>query len=123
MNTRNPTPLSALAPPAPPAPPVSRSAVFISPTSRHTVTPFDSTPDTYTLDGVVYQYVGTSDGAAFYMTDEQIDKAGYALASPRYLDSFVTCNGLGPWCEQCGDCLVCYGEDVCTVTGEPHSCP
>jgi hypothetical protein len=26
------------------------------------------------------------------------------------------------FCEDCGDCLVCYGEDDCTVTGEPHRC-
>jgi len=24
------------------------------------------------------------------------------------------------FCEDCGDCLVCYGEDDCAVTGEPH---
>ena len=24
------------------------------------------------------------------------------------------------FCEDCGDCLDCYGEDVCAVTGEHH---
>ena len=23
-------------------------------------------------------------------------------------------------CEQCGDCLSCYGEDICPYTGKPH---
>lgn len=25
------------------------------------------------------------------------------------------------YCEQCGDCLDCYAEDVCEGTGKPHS--
>ena len=24
------------------------------------------------------------------------------------------------FCEDCGDCLVCYGEDDCAITGRSH---
>lgn len=24
------------------------------------------------------------------------------------------------FCEECGDCLSCYAEDDCAVSGEPH---
>ncbi len=26
----------------------------------------------------------------------------------------------GPFCEQCGDCLRCYNEDICFLTGVKH---
>jgi hypothetical protein len=28
------------------------------------------------------------------------------------------CDGKGPFCEDCGDCLVCYGEDECSVSDD-----
>jgi hypothetical protein len=46
--------------------PASHTAVLISPIGHRTITPFDLIATTYTLDGVVYYYVGTSDGVAFY---------------------------------------------------------
>jgi hypothetical protein len=121
--------------------PASHTAAFITSTGHRTLAPFDSILDTYTLDGVEYQYVGTSDGVAFYREARDIERINLAIVNAEYAvapppvyaigsiaisdnslhPTHTECRGLGPWCEDCGDCLICYGEDACTVTGEPHS--
>lgn len=56
----------------------------------------------------------------------KMNNTNYTLwCSLFYKDEFVDTVRLTPkcgqdFCEQCGDCLYCYGEDECVITGNGH---
>lgn len=46
-------------------------------------------------------------------------KAGHALDRPGREAPSVSCGDLG-WCADCGDCLSCYGDELCAITDLSH---
>lgn len=46
-------------------------------------------------------------------------QASHALGRPGRETEAVSCGDLG-WCADCGDCLSCYGDELCAITEISH---
>lgn len=44
----------------------------------------------------------------------------YATDNSEFLGFIDRVPECGDYCEQCGECLTCYAEDVCTNGGDHH---
>jgi hypothetical protein len=59
-------------------------------------------------------------GEVVRFTQEELDHAEAFLSRKNWKDRTTDECKHEVCCEDCGDCLNCYGEDICAVSGRPH---